>query len=252
VIPNLGGITGTAPVTADMSGVVAPVVTATGVAVLGSTLKEWIRRGDILTLHKDTTTGAPRLMVDLVAAPTPAGSSLTLGDLNNVAPAADTAAAGMLLGTTSTGQWAPVAGQMREAKPNGTDSVLERFDGAAWVPIVSTYRSGVRDCTSLLANGWAGGTDPLLRAEIEGATLTLMGSISGTNATTDIVATLPPGWRPAKRTAFVGHNAGSVFIAGELRADGTIWMPTRQGLVRFTVVARVPAIPTSLPGTPAP
>jgi hypothetical protein len=93
---------------ADMSGVVAPVVTAAGVAVLGSTLKEWIRRGDILTLHKDTTTGAPRLMVDLVEPATPAGSSLKLGDLNNVATGADTAAAGMLLGTTSTGQWAPV------------------------------------------------------------------------------------------------------------------------------------------------
>jgi hypothetical protein len=47
-------------------------------------------------------------MVDLVAVPTPAGSSLKLGDLNNVAPAADSAAAGMLLGTTADGAWGPV------------------------------------------------------------------------------------------------------------------------------------------------
>jgi hypothetical protein len=47
-------------------------------------------------------------MVDLVTAPTPAGSSLKLGDLNNVAAGVNTAAAGMLLGTTSTGQWGPV------------------------------------------------------------------------------------------------------------------------------------------------
>jgi hypothetical protein len=77
-------------------------------------------------------------MVDLVEPATPAGSSLRLGDLNNVAAGADTAAAGMLLGTTSTGQWGPVtagasggAGEVRPAWAPPADYIGTAAAGTA-------------------------------------------------------------------------------------------------------------------------
>jgi hypothetical protein len=90
-------------------------------------------------------------MVDLVAAPTPAGSSLKLGDLNNVATNANTAAAGMLLGTTSTGQWAPIAnpadgiGNLLTANQASAGDTLGDNIGFPGVGVAGTYAYVVTD-----------------------------------------------------------------------------------------------------------
>jgi hypothetical protein len=84
--PTLGDIPGQAAVWVDFGGSLGHVKTATGTDVLGATLKEWIRKGAVLNVHKDSTTDPahPSLVVDSIAVPTPAGSSLALGDLKNV------------------------------------------------------------------------------------------------------------------------------------------------------------------------
>jgi hypothetical protein len=77
IYPGLNDIPGTAAVWADYSGTLGHVKTAAGADVLGNTLKQWIRQGTLLTVHKDTTDPAhPNLIVDQVTNPTPAGSSL--------------------------------------------------------------------------------------------------------------------------------------------------------------------------------
>lgn len=109
IYPALGDIPGGAAVWADFGGSLGHVKTAAGSDVLGSTLKEWIRRGSVLTTHKDNTDPAhPALVVDLIEDPTPAGSSLSLGNLNSVDDAVDTAPAGKVLGATATGAWGAV------------------------------------------------------------------------------------------------------------------------------------------------
>jgi hypothetical protein len=109
VYPTLSDIPGSPAVWTDFGGSLGHVRTAQGSDVMGSTLKEWIRRQSILTVHRDDADPAhPVLVVDKVADPTPAGSSLTLGNLKNIADAADTATTGSLLGATADGQWGPV------------------------------------------------------------------------------------------------------------------------------------------------
>jgi hypothetical protein len=110
IYPGLNDVPGTAAVWADFSGTLGHVRTAAGADVLGNTLKQWIRQGTVLTVHRDNADPAhPNLIVDQVTNPTPAGSSLALDDLRDVtAPAATPA--GKVLGTTATGQWGAVDG----------------------------------------------------------------------------------------------------------------------------------------------
>jgi hypothetical protein len=120
VYPTLADIPGQAAVWADFSGTLGKLKTATGSDVLGATVKEWIRKGAVLTVHKDTTDPAhPNLVVDNVLVPTSAGSNLSLGHLKNVDPLADTAPVGKVLGTTATGQWGLTDPGVGPAGPKG-------------------------------------------------------------------------------------------------------------------------------------
>jgi hypothetical protein len=71
-------------------------------------LKEAIRRGQIVTVHRGSDGTHPTLVVEKVEDPADAGSSLTLDALKDVTAPASTAA-GMFLGTTGVGAWGPVA-----------------------------------------------------------------------------------------------------------------------------------------------
>jgi hypothetical protein len=115
--PTLGDIPGQAAVWVDFGGTLGHVKTATGTDVLGATLKEWTRKGAVLNVHKDATDPAhPVMVVDSIAVPTPAGSSLALGDLHDVSVGGATT--GQVLGKTDTG-WGPVAAQSGPAGPQG-------------------------------------------------------------------------------------------------------------------------------------
>jgi hypothetical protein len=107
VFRGLGDISGTGAVWADFGGTLGKVVDTTGTGVNGAALKEAIRRGQIITVHRGTDGTHPTLVVEKVENPADAGSSLTLDALRDVtAPA--TTPAGKVLGTTATGAWGPV------------------------------------------------------------------------------------------------------------------------------------------------
>jgi hypothetical protein len=77
VFPSLDTITGGQAVWADFNGSLGRVQTTGNVNVYGSALKEWIRKGAILTVHRDDTDPAhPNLVVDRIIVPAEAGSSL--------------------------------------------------------------------------------------------------------------------------------------------------------------------------------
>jgi hypothetical protein len=129
-------------------------VDTSGTAINGAALKEAIRRGQIVTVHRGSDGTHPTLVVEKVENPADAGSSLTLDALKDVAAPASTAA-GMFLGTTGVGAWGPVAnptagvwaGKTRTSRPNSTDRLLEVWDGAAWVPVY--YDSGLREVSAV-------------------------------------------------------------------------------------------------------
>lgn len=108
VYASLADISGTGAVWADFNGRLGRVFDSSGGGVVGSQLKEAIRRGAIVTVHRDESTAQWRLVVVKSENPADAGSSLTLDALKNVTAPASTAA-GMLLGTTAVGAWGPVA-----------------------------------------------------------------------------------------------------------------------------------------------
>jgi hypothetical protein len=108
VFPDLGSIAGGAAVWVDFNGTLGRVNTVDGGGVYGSALKEWIRKGSVLTVHRDDTDPAhPTLVVTLIEQPTGAGSTLALGDLANVQAPGNTPV-GKVLGTDAEGHWAPV------------------------------------------------------------------------------------------------------------------------------------------------
>jgi hypothetical protein len=110
VYPDLASIPGGAAVWADFNGELGRLKMADGSSVYGSTLKEWIRKGTIITVHRDDTdpSGKPNLVVDRVDQPRDAGTSLALNSLSDV-DAPSTTPAGKVLGTTAEGAWGPVA-----------------------------------------------------------------------------------------------------------------------------------------------
>jgi hypothetical protein len=155
VFASLADISGTGAVWADFAGTIGKVVDTSGTAINGAALKEAIRRGQIVTVHRGTDGTHPTLVVEKVEDPADAGSSLTLDALKDVTAPASTAA-GMLLGTTAVGSWGPVAnptagvwpGKARTSRPNGPDRLIEVWDGTSW--ITSHYDSGWRNCTDLI------------------------------------------------------------------------------------------------------
>jgi hypothetical protein len=108
VYPDLGSIAGGAAVYADFAGTLGRLYMSDDTGVYGSTLKEWIRKGSIATVHRDDTDPAhPKLVVEKIEQPTAAGSSMVLDSLKDVS-APTTTPAGKVLGTTAEGAWAPV------------------------------------------------------------------------------------------------------------------------------------------------
>jgi hypothetical protein len=121
VFASLADISGTGAVWADFAGTIGKVVDSSGTGINGASLKEAIRRGQIVTVHRGTDGTHPTLVVEKVEDPADAGSSLTLDALKNVAAPASTPA-GMFLGTTGVGAWGPVAnplvGHLAAADPH--------------------------------------------------------------------------------------------------------------------------------------
>jgi hypothetical protein len=108
VYPTLGDIAGGAAVYADFAGTLGRLYMSDDTGVYGSTLKEWIRKGSIATVHRDDTDPAhPKLVVEKIEQPTAAGSSMVLDSLKDVS-APPTTPAGKVLGTTAEGAWGPV------------------------------------------------------------------------------------------------------------------------------------------------
>jgi hypothetical protein len=123
LFPDLGSIAGGAAAWADFAGTLGRVKTADGTGVYGSSLKEWIRRGSVLTVHRDTSS-PPNLIVALVEQPTGGGSSVALGDLANVAAPGNTPI-GKVLGTDAEGHWAALDFETRLAAIEARLTALE-------------------------------------------------------------------------------------------------------------------------------
>jgi hypothetical protein len=107
VFTDLSGISGTGAVWADFGGTLGKVVDTAGTDINGAALKEAIRRGQIVTVHRGSDGTHPTLVVEKVENPADAGSSLTLDALRDVTAPANTPA-GKFIGTTAVGEWGPV------------------------------------------------------------------------------------------------------------------------------------------------
>jgi hypothetical protein len=107
VFADLSGISGTGAVWADFGGTLGKVVDTSGTGINGAALKEAIRRGQIVTVHRGTDGTHPTLVAERVENPADTGSSLTLDALKDVTAPANTPA-GKVLGTTAVGAWGPV------------------------------------------------------------------------------------------------------------------------------------------------
>jgi hypothetical protein len=109
VFADLSGISGTGAVWADFAGNIGKVVDTSGTAINGAALKEAIRRGQIVTVHRGAEGSHPTLVAEKVENPADTGSSLTLDALKDVTAPANTPA-GKFIGTTAVGEWGPVDG----------------------------------------------------------------------------------------------------------------------------------------------
>jgi hypothetical protein len=224
VFPTLGDIPGQAAVWADFGGSLGKVKTADGTDVMGQALKEWIRKEAVLTVHKDTSDAAhPNLIVDLVTIPTPAGTSLTLGNLANVVDATDTAAEGKLLGKTANG-WEPV-----DAPAGGGSSNVGALDDLSDVDVTAASAGNV--LTKMPGGQWMGrapitALDGL--SDVVAPSTTPAGKVLGTTATGQ--------WRPVDLPTSGG--AGAVAALDDLTdvdvanaVNGDVLMRTSTGWV---------------------
>jgi hypothetical protein len=125
VFTDLSGISGTGAVWADFGGTLGKVVDTSGTGINGAALKEAIRRGQIVTVHRGTDGSHPTLVVEQVENPADAGSSLTLDALKDVTAPANTPV-GKVLGTTAVGEWGPVDA------PGGLPSTGSPRPGGPW------------------------------------------------------------------------------------------------------------------------
>jgi hypothetical protein len=259
VFASLADISGTGAVWADFAGTIGKVVDSSGTGINGASLKEAIRRGQIVTVHRGTDGTHPTLVVEKVEDPADAGSSLTLDALKDVDAPASTPA-GMFLGTVGVGAWGPVAnptagvwpGKTRTSRPNSTDRLVEVWDGAAWVPI--HYDSGWRNMQSAFAPVNCTLTYAhLIRV---GSLVTLNFALQVTTANQQVtIGALPAGFAPVDNfDVAIVHGEGMYFCSLQVRS-GTVslWKETpipvntawRQNMSWRTA----PATPSSLPGT---
>jgi hypothetical protein len=125
VFADLAGISGTGAVWADFGGVIGKVVDTSGTSINGASLKEAIRRGQIVTVHRGTDGTHPTLVVEKVENPADTGSSLTLDALRDVTAPANTPI-GKVLGTTAVGEWGPIDA------PGGLPSPGSPRPGGSW------------------------------------------------------------------------------------------------------------------------
>lgn len=178
VYPDLGSVAGGAAVYADFAGTLGRLYMADDTGVYGSTLKEWIRRGTVATVHRDDTDPAhPKLVVERVDQPRDAGTSLRLNSLSDVDAPANTPA-GKVLGTTAEGAWGAV--DLPDPAPELPPGP---FTGTwKWYGLVSNLSgdSGMMGFSAdpgwlLLNNSDASGTDrgALLRAVQPGTVITV-------------------------------------------------------------------------------
>jgi hypothetical protein len=123
VFTDLSGISGTGAVWADFGGTLGKVVDTSGTGINGAALKEAIRRGQIVTVHRGSDGSHPTLVVEQVENPADAGSSLTLDALRDVTAPASTPA-GMVLGTTGVGAWGAVPNPVPSIGPPDAGKVL--------------------------------------------------------------------------------------------------------------------------------
>jgi hypothetical protein len=250
---------------ADFAGTIGKVVDESGTGINGAALKEAIRRGQIVTVHRGTDGTHPTLVVEKVENPADAGSSLTLDALKDVTAPASTAA-GMFLGTTGVGAWGPVAnptsgvwpGKTRTSRPNSTDRLVEVWDGAAWIP--THYDSGMRDVTpGTPPAGWSSLTARMQRI---GGTVQCTFQGTTTSAGLGEIIQIPAGFRwptAAVGASVIGaigsaQSGQSVATALAYGSGGSaavsVYRPTATGTM-FGSLTWVPSplIPTSLPGT---
>jgi hypothetical protein len=172
----------------------------------------------------------------------------------------------MLLGTTSTGQWAPVAGQLREAHPNGTDTVMERWTGTAWAPIPSTYDSGWREIVTWAAGvvtagallaAWKPATGSAGYIRVRRANGLLQIRIKNLSPTTPNTGgpacTLPAGFGFDSFFSASPISVGGVFISCGPGSQLSEMVLSATSAVVFgeAYTLQGATIPTSLPGTPA-
>jgi hypothetical protein len=253
---------------ADFAGTIGKVVDSSGTGINGASLKEAIRRGQIVTVHRGTDGTHPTLVVEKVEDPADAGSSLTLDALKDVTAPASTAA-GMFLGTTAVGAWGAVAnptaglwpGKTRTSRPNQSDRLVEVWDGAAWAP--THYDSGWRDVSSMLLNGFTG----VIHCRRVGNVVqwrTKYGGLDG-SAAGDILVFLNPyqlgaGWQfdsgfGADRAVLFNSGVGAPAFgylyqeSWEVPSKKTAspWWALPQGTQWY--IQEPSLIPTSLPGT---
>jgi hypothetical protein len=135
----------------------------------------------------------------------------------------------------------PILNQGRRvSRPNGTDRLVEVWDGTAWVPI--HYNSGVRDISAMVINPLAGLAGWVQRTgDVVTLHLGLEDVVSG-----EVVVTLPLGFRPSLDVylpRLYNDQPAIAFASGEVRVyqAGQTWLD-----------ATFPAaqqLPTSLPGT---
>jgi hypothetical protein len=224
-------------------------VDTSGTSINGAALKEAIRRGQIVTVHRGTDGTHPTLVVEQVENPADAGSSLTLDALKDVTAPANTPA-GKMLGTTAAGEWGPVASPIRSSRPNGADRLVEVWDGTAWVR--THYDTGWRDCAALLHADLT---------PLEGLKLRRVGAVvyaqcgvavpTGWTAGT-AMATLPAGFTPNVMDLYLPMSYQSTGSNSILFANGN-WGLYANAAVNYKSNFAWPTndpIPSSLPGIP--
>jgi hypothetical protein len=273
IFATLADISGTGAVWADFAGTIGKVVDTSGTGINGAALKEAIRRGQIITVHRGTDGTHPTLVVEKVENPADAGSSLTLDALKDVTAPASTPA-GKVLGTTGVGAWGPVdppassTPTVRATRPNATDRLVEAWDGTKWVPVY--YDSGWRDLRATVLPKWrpstyVGGAYAAMHVRrINNQIVWLVGveraEDGGGRAVANEGALAPynyPGFRPYKsllrsyvqplpNSAWgqIGFNYPNLFVlfsAGNYTLNEQIW-------TEFAY-STDDSIPTSLPGT---
>jgi hypothetical protein len=127
---------------ADFGGTLGKVVDTAGTGINGAALKEAIRRGQIVTVHRGTDGTHPTLVVEQVENPADAGSSLTLDALKDVeAPAPANGEA--IVWDSAAAQYKP--------KPVQDSLVAAVYGGARPEPWsnTATYRVGQHTTVSL-------------------------------------------------------------------------------------------------------